>query len=565
MGHYRRADIEFQFALAEAFTLCDAYHCSVTTGTDPNRVMFWSGSSFDPVLRARGENCTDANSEPDNLRCWVTGTLPTPGYTYNGAALTWPTLPEVLEEAGVSWRIYQDPNDNFSGAMHGGLAFQGFRNAKPGSSLYRNGMTHWSLEQFATDVRGEKLPRVSWVLPSQLWSEHPNGSSPRHGAALTARLLDALTANPSVWSKTAFFLTFDENDGFFDHVPAPAPPSYNLDGTLAGKATLNLGGHYFSDPGRKHLHPQDTASGAIRPFGLGARVPMYVVSPWSRGGWVNSEVFDHSSVGRFLEKRFRLTIRAISPWHRTVCGDLTSAFDFTSPNEVSFPALPRVDAAMDLAKARRLPLPTPPKESQPRFQEAGSRPSRALPYVLHVDAKMSEGKVSLQLSNEGRAGAVFHVYDRLHLDRIPRRYTVEASLSLADVWDATATDNGAYHLWVYGPNGFVREFKGSLKDAQHSALQLQVRYDPKASTLVLSVGNPLAQRCKLHIKANAYHSGSVWSIQAEPGKRAQLSWKLKDSGHWYDFTVAAANYEFRFAGRMESGTHSISDPQLSLG
>jgi phospholipase C len=100
MGHYQREDIPFQFALAEAFTLCDAYHCSVTSGTDPNRVVFWSGSSSDPGLRAKGINSGEDTSEPNNLRCWIKGSLPAPGYIYVGSDLKWPTIPDVLEQAG---------------------------------------------------------------------------------------------------------------------------------------------------------------------------------------------------------------------------------------------------------------------------------------------------------------------------------------------------------------------------------------------------------------------------------------------------------------------------------
>jgi len=140
MDYYRRRDLPFQFALAEAFTICGAYHCSLTTGTDPSRIVFWSGSNFNPQLQARGENCTDADSEPDNLRCWVRGALPQPGYHYAGLAFQWPTIPDVLESAGISWRIYQDPNDNWTGALHGGLAFESSRSAQPGSGLYEKGM-----------------------------------------------------------------------------------------------------------------------------------------------------------------------------------------------------------------------------------------------------------------------------------------------------------------------------------------------------------------------------------------------------------------------------------------
>src|SRR5262249_47270876 len=159
----------------------------------------------------------------------------------------------------------------------------------------------------------------------------------------------------------------------------PAPPSYHLDGTLAGKSTLDLRGEYFSDPERKYLHPADLASGTVRPWGLGPRVPLYVISPWSRGGWVNSQVFDHTSVGQFLEKRFGITIPAISPWHRAVCGDLTSAFDFVNPNEAIAPDLPRVSgSAAAIAAITALPAPTPPEAPEKLFQEPGMRRSRAL-------------------------------------------------------------------------------------------------------------------------------------------------------------------------------------------
>ncbi|HEX3140675.1 MAG TPA: alkaline phosphatase family protein, partial [Rhizobacter sp.] len=202
MGYYTREEAPFQWALAEAFTICDQYFCSVQTGTDPNRIVFWSGSNFDPTRRAAGQNCTDNESEPVNLRCWITGALPTPGYTYAGNSFQWKTVPDVLEAANVSWRIYQDPNDNWTGAMHGGLAFESFRTAAPGSPLYEKGMRHWSLDDLANDVRAGTLPAVSWVLPSRLQSEHPGApSSPAQGGNFTHQVLDALTSNPEVWSK----------------------------------------------------------------------------------------------------------------------------------------------------------------------------------------------------------------------------------------------------------------------------------------------------------------------------------------------------------------------------
>jgi len=563
MGHYRRADIPFQFALAEAFTLCDAYHCSVTTGTDPNRIVYMSGSNFDPTLRARGIDCTDADSEPNNLRCWIKGALPTPGYTYAGSALTWPTIPDVLESAGISWRIYQDPNDNWTGAMHGGLAFASFRSAQPGSPLYERGMTHRSLEQLAQDVKERSLPQVSWVLPPMLWSEHPAPSSPIQGAEFTARVLDTLTSNPQVWSKTVFFLLFDENDGLFDHIPPPAPPSYNLDGTPAGKATLDLNGEYFSDPHRKYLNASDQITGTRRPWGLGPRVPMYVISPWSRGGWVNSQLFDHTSVGQFLEQRFGIRIPAISPWHRAVCGDMTSAFDFVNPNQAPLPVLPRVtNSAAPIARIEQLPKPAPPETPEQLFQEPGTRRSRALPYELHVHARLAPQSriLTLEFHNTGRAGAVFHVYDRLHLDRIPRRYTVEPTKSLTDDW-LLHQDQGRYDLWVYGPNGFVREFQGDTT-GQYASVEVNLNYDP-GNTLIRLIGTQQGQHAvRLSVRASAYHLDGPWPLHLVPKRHTTIEHSLIGSHGWYDFTVTGERFLRRFAGRVETGAPSVTDPAL---
>lgn len=562
MGYYRREDIPFQYALAEAFTICDAYHCSITTGTDPNRIVFWSGSNHDPVLRAQGINGTEENSEPNNLRSWVKGRLPDPGYTYQGSALTWQTIPDVLQAAGIDWRIYQDPNNNWTGAMHGGLAFESFRNCKPGEPLYERGMRHWSLEQLEKDVLEGTLPQVSWILPAKEWSEHPSASTPIQGAEFTARVLDALTANPDVWAKTVFFLTFDENDGQFDHVPASAPPSYNADGTLAGKSTLDLSGFYFSDPERKYQEADDRISGTVRPWGLGARVPMYIISPWSRGGWVSSEVADHTSVGQFLEKRFDVTIPAISPWHRAVCSDLTSAFDFVSPNDPSFPELPDMSgsSAAMLAHIQK-PQVQPPETPQSLYQETGMRPSRALPYVLKTkaEADAGTGHVTLAFANEGTAGAVFHVYDRLHLDRIPRRYTVEAGKSLSDVWE-TGEDAGRYDLFVLGPNGFMRTYVGSLS-GDGAMPEVEVQYEPDRRRLKLNLSNVGKQACELAL-ADMYGVKEASHVKLAPGASVQREISLEGAGNWYDLALTGEGFERRLAGRMETGSHSISDPAM---
>ena len=581
MAYYTREEIPFQYALAESFTLMDAYHCSVATGTDPNRIMFWSGSNFDPEKRAAGINCTDADSEPVNLRCWAAhepgtnkpGRMPDPGYTYQGSSFKWDTIPDVLQKAGISWRIYQDPNDNWEGAMHGCLAFESFRTAKPGSPLYENGMRHWSLDDLTSHVKNNTLPQVSWILPTKLDSEHPNGpSSPNRGADFTHQVLTALTSNPEVWGKTVFFLTFDENDGLFDHLPAPAVPSYNLDGTLAGKSTLDLAGMYFDSENsnrgtgsrkRAYLDKRDTVSGPLRPWGMGPRVPMYIISPWSKGGWVDSQVADHTSVGQFIEKRFGVTVPAISPWHRAVASDLVSAFDFVTPNDPLFPSMPDTSNYPELeAASKKLPLAEAPEIPSPLFQEKGTRFSRALPYVLSTHALVSraENRISLKFENDGKAGAVFHVYDLKHLDRIPKRYTVEAGKSLTDDWDLS-TDAGQYDLEVYGPNGYFRKFSGTAK---HSEPEIAIRYDSKRGGIILKIDNDTTAATEVQVIANAYNYGAPLLIKIPSKGDKKKEWSLKESGNWYDFTVKnEAGFLRRFAGRVETGKPGISDPAMA--
>lgn len=553
MGYYRREDIPFQFALAEAFTISDAHHCSIATGTDPNRIMFWSGAQQDPMTRDQGIPGVAGNSEPNNRRCGVSGEMPVPGYSYQGNGFDWPTVPEVLEAAGIDWRIYQDANNNWSGLMHGGLAFDSFRKAKPGSPLYEKGMrTQW-IDRFAADVQAGSLPPVSWILPSPVISEHPDASTPIQGAEFIAAILDILTSNPEVWSRTVFFLTFDENDGLFDHLPAPAVPSLNPDGSLAGKSTLDVSGLYFNNENGKFLDPKDRLSGQVRPWGLGARVPLYILSPWSKGGWVHSEVADHTSIPQFLEKRFGVTVPAISAWHRAICSDLTSAFDFAEP-DAQAPGLPDASGSFAALEAHlKRPRLQPPGTRQPLFQEPGMRPSRALAYGLEVESLPEVQGVRLRLVNPGHKGAVLHVYDRLNRERIPRRYTLEAGKGLDDLWPFA--EDGAYDLWVLGPNGFLRTFKGHRDDL----LRLEDRFDRATGQVSLQLRNDSASAVTLRL-SDAYADTAEITVTA--GETFAQAWPLEVNGFWYDLTLTAGAYERRLAGRLETGRHSVSDPLM---
>jgi phospholipase C len=288
-----------------------------------------------------------------------------------------------------------------------------------------------------------------------------------------------------------------------------------------------------------------------------------VISPWSRGGWVDSQVFDHTSVAMFLEKRFGVTCTSISPWHRAVCGDLTSAFDFETPNDAAFPALPNMSnyAAIDAAQ-KKLPYPAAPASPQPLFQEAGTRPSRALPYALSVvfETTSSPAEVSLEFVNSGTQGAVFHVYDLLNPNKIPRRYTVQAKKSLTDIWKLSSS-SGAYHLRVYGPNGFARYYYGFTNRAEPS---LQLTYDPAVPQLVLAIQNAGAAASAGIVSNSAALKIGVGTVAIPAHGAAEVVMNVAATGCWYDFTVSVGPlFAQRFAGRMETGEDGISDPAMA--
>jgi len=189
------------------------------------------------------------------------------------------------------------------------------------------------------------------------------------------------------------------------------------------------------------------------------------------------------------------------------------------------------------------------------------RPSRALPYELHVDARaqVHASKLSLAFRNTGRVGAVFHVYDKLHLDRIPRRYTVEAGKGLVDEW-MLGGDEGGYDLWVYGPNGFLREFRSVLGGSDDGSAETSLEYDVENRSVRLIVSNEGHRAVALEVRANAYRSDGPWELSVPPGRRVVREWSLIASHRWYDFTVRGDGLERRFAGRVETGGRGFSDP-----
>ncbi|MER6914379.1 phospholipase C, phosphocholine-specific [Streptomyces sp. NPDC000594] len=545
MAHLTREDIPFHYALADAFTVCDAYHCSFIGATDPNRYYLWSGHTGND---GRGGGPVLGNEEV--------------GYD-------WTTYPERLERAGISWRIYQDIGDGLDAAGRWGwikdayrgnygdnslLYFNQYRTARPGSPLYDRARTGTDarrgegyFDRLEADVLADTLPRISWIIAPEAFSEHPNWPV-NYGAWYIARVLDALTANPEVWGRTALFVTYDENDGYFDHVPPPFAPASAAQGRSGVDAALENfpgGGKYGAGP-----------------YGLGPRVPTLAISPWSTGGYVCSETFDHTSLIRFMEARFGVAEPQISPWRRAVCGDLTSAFDFSlrRPRPVR---LPDTDAYEPPDRERHPDyVPVPPADPAMPVQERGHRPARPLPYAPLVDGESAPdtGRFTLTFSGGPGAGACF-IVTAADRDDGPWTYTTAAGGRISDTWNPVHPQDG-YDLTVYGPNGFLRTFRG-----RNTTPGPEVTARHRASRgLELTFTNPTGTT-RLLTLSEAYGGGRR-TLAVRPGATVRHTVRLRGRRRWYDVTVVSrgdTRFLRRFAGHVENGTPGVSDPATVTG
>jgi phospholipase C len=557
MAHMQRSDLPFHYALADAFTVCDGYYCSTLGPTDPNRYYLWTGWDGND---GNGGGPVIANDEL--------------GYS-------WQTYPERLQAAGISWKIYQDIGNGLDAAGVWGftsdpyignfgdnslLYFLNYQDAAAGSPLYERARTGTDVKTLvgndqraqglfkilAADVASGQLPSVSWIAAPEAFTEHPPYKAGRWGPAgfgafYTSGVLDALTSNPEVWSKTVLLVNWDENDGFFDHLIGPYP---NV-GALPGESTVPLDNELF---GGKAGTPGGT-NGVVGPYGLGVRVPLLVVSPWSKGGWVCSEVFDHTSVIRFIEARFGVDEPNITPWRRAVCGDLTSALDFESASD-RVPPLPPVDGyEPDQSKPPPPPYhPVPPAVGSVPTQEKGVRPSRRLGYRFDVAFDADPDKLNIAVTNHGGLGV--HLQARsLTVPGAPYSYTIGAG----DELNTAVPNPGTYDLSLHGPNGFFRHFSGS----PDTVVQVDVHTDHRAGRLRLRLTaggghhrGPIVVRI-----ADAYGPDRQVKLR---GTR-EITVDTRHSGGWYDIALSTpsdASFGYQLAGRLESGARLTSDPQL---
>jgi phospholipase C len=546
LGYLTRQDIPFHYALADAYTVCDHYFSSILSSTGPNRTYLWGG-----MIDPNGQNG---------------------GPAYDGGSesgLTWETYAEELQNAGVSWKLYQNASDNFG---DNALAyFKQFADAPTSSPLYQRGMASVPSVTGSTpndiaaaiqnDVVNGTLPQVSWVVASQDYSEHPD-APPENAAYFVNLILQALAADQDTFNSTVFILNYDENDGFFDHVPPPIPPSGTADEFI-------------------------TVDGSTQPIGMGFRVPMIICSPWTRGGVVNSQIHDHTSVIQFLETWTSAMgtpaiCSSISAWRRQVSGDLTGAFNFNNPVyglPSNLPAATSTISRSDTCNWMPDPIDDDAPDSLPQ-QEPGTRTACALPYQLDANISSieydSNDKIliwieMLNVGNLATRAVPMAIYANAYRGGGPWQYTVGAysngsNGSVTDFFNVgSGFGSGQYDLTVTGPNRFLRRFAGNLNNSG-AACSVTSSYanDPVSGQLAIyfALANGSSESVTFTITANNYTTEGPWTYSVAAGATTNTYFSaVANSNGWYDFDITLSgdsSWIRRYTGHLENGSASIT-------
>jgi phospholipase C len=453
--------------------------------------------------------------------------------------------------------------------------------------------------QFRADVKNGTLPTVSWLMPPAHFSDHPG--QPWFGPWYVSEAMEILLQNPEVWKKTIFIITYDENDGYFDHIPPYVVPNPYKENT--GKVSAGIDTKLdFVTKAQQHNPSANESNIRESAIGLGYRVPMIIASPWTRGGFVCSEIFDHTSslqfLENFLEKKLNKKIKEenITQWRRTICGDLSSAFRPYNGEKINSPEfLDRKTFIEGIHQAQFKQLPanfkklTPTEVEQinkdqtisPHFpqQEEGIRSACALPYEMYVNASFNKEKKQVGLTfkagkiifGDKAVGSPFRVYASNPYQHEKLRawdYSVAAGDTLTDDWNINDFENGKYHLKVYGPNGFFREFKG---DTNNPLLQISCDLERSRLNATKATGNVLVSIVNkdkkshaISINDNSYNSGNQTKIIAA-GTKMNVVLNLSKNHNWYDFSIKLKDYhdfEERFAGHVETGEVTKTDPLM---
>lgn len=460
--------------------------------------------------------------------------------------------------------------------------------------------------QFRKDVDEGRLPTVSWLIASREFSDHP--ASAWYGAWYVAEALNILTKNPEIWKDTIFILNYDENDGYFDHVPPYNPP--RPEDLSTGLCSEDIDTRMEFELNKE-------------PLGLGYRVPLIVASPWSRGGRICSELFDTTSVIRFLEVFLSDKVEKpiyddnITSWRRNIVGDLTNIFQSGQDLAGPFPKPPvRDEFVAAIHRAQFEGAPTNPPLSDAEIaevrkdarksrlipaQQSGSRISRALPYELyaeaHFDAK--SGRVAMTMAvgqerfGERSLGAPFQVYapegfagsGKAGSDKksaADSNEEAKSSEAKADAeyekmrrwsfalspgkhidyhWPLASFPDQRYALDLYGPNGFFRGFRGSSDDAE---LRVNLRYG-EGEELLLSLVNLSKDEDVSVVVSDLSYGGASTNHKIAAGEDVVVRRSVAESGRWYDVQITVEgkpHFSRRCAGRMENGEDSTTDPLI---
>jgi len=536
MGYFTRTEIPFQYAVADAFTICDGYHQAIMAPTSPNRMYFWTGTS------------AGWTSNPNDYEVDFGPDAGTPEVT---------TYPELLQAAGINWRVYTNDQVGDSGTFPDYFLgdygdnplwfYQQYNstNSREGGTselAIRGAVTPWEtaagapplskthaayvLSSFIKDVTSNNLPQVSWIVAPAGYCEHPS-YTPDYGAHYVNTVLQTLFSNPGLWKTTALFITYDEHDGFFDHQLPPTPPASVTDEYIAGL-----------------------------PIGPGTRVPMLICSPWTRGGYVDSNVYNHTSMLEFLAAWTGVKPVNITPWRASVTGDLTAAFDFRNP-DFSIPGnIPTLDQTWALTQLTGGST-TPPAEGDQKMptQEPGTRPHRPSVHQPWADVTVDRttSQVTATLTNTGQVGVSFAVYPDNYLPFTSTPVTVLQSSPGSYVWDATLTA-GNYAFSVYGPDGFLTSFAGEVVPANQNAGPVPVvTAQPSAATrtVELTLADEGQQQIVYTLTPNDYE-GRTQTVTVKRGSPSTISWPTDPYGY-YDVVITtntADGFRRRYAGRI---------------
>lgn len=443
--------------------------------------------------------------------------------------------------------------------------------------------------QFRKDVNEDKLPTISWLVAPQNFSDHP--SAPMYGAWYVSEILNILTKNPDIWKKTIFILNYDENDGYFDHIPPFVAPKPGDTSTGITSPDLDYTTEYVTKE-QELAYGVSESYATEGPVGLGYRVPLIIASPWSKGGWVNSEVFDITStiqfVEQFLNKKYKLNIfeENISSWRRAITGDLTSAFRPYKKGDSNLPSfLDRNEQIAHINKTKNNPAPNGFKKltaadisaikngERPDFfpkQEKGYKPSNALNYELYIHEKLEKDSLFLQfeaansLFKSNALGAAFNVYAYgFKNDKANWSFATSAGKQIVYNWNLIDFADSEYALALHGPNGFYRLYAG---DKGALGVQIAQKYDPKTDEVIFNVLNQSDQKVNLKMQDNYAKKNSITNIVVKKGEMKQIKVSTKINYGWYDILFSnngGLNFKRQYAGRLENGKNRITDPLMA--